>query len=323
MNDLIKFIFFIIAAIFFVSYIQENGPLLGNPGSFSLTGGSGTYSSAAYTRSYDNNNDGFISDTEYKQGELDRIEIEIADISKAVQDALDEQNRSIYHGMVTLGSSNTYTDNSRDEYITIEASSGNSAPIVISGWKLTSLISGTRVTIPKGVAVLEGNRPWQREQNVFLAPGERAIVNSRYAVGINTGFLENKCMGYIDRGYHFSPSISQSCPRLEDENLTLFGITPRAFHDVDAYDSCMDAIENTRWCERGTYSSTTPSICRTFIKKYSTYDGCLELHKTDSDFFGNTWRLFLNSSKDLWRGSREAITLTDDTGKVVDVLELY
>ncbi|MCR4274657.1 MAG: hypothetical protein NUW02_01225 [Candidatus Campbellbacteria bacterium] len=322
MNDLVKFLFFIIAAVFFISYVQETVPVLNNSSSYSFLGGTDSIeSSAAYTRSYDNNNDGVVSDAEYKQGELNRIEDEIAKIARAVQEALDEKNQSVYHGMITLSAGNTYTQNSRDEYLIIEASGANTAPIVISGWKLESLVSGTRVAIPKGVAVLEGNQPWKKEQNVFLAPGERAIINSRYAVGINTGFLENKCTGYLNRSYNFNPSMWQSCPLLEDEDLVSFGITPDAFDDEEEYDACMDGIENTGSCDRGTYASTTPSFCRAFIRTYSTYDGCLELHKTDSDFLGNTWRLFLGSSKTLWRERREAIALIDDTGKVVDILE--
>ncbi|QQR82218.1 hypothetical protein IPJ70_02965 [Candidatus Campbellbacteria bacterium] len=322
MNDFIKFIFFIVAAIFFVSYVQDSGPLLGNPGSFSLLGGT-NQGPAAYTRSYDSNNDGTISDAEYKQGELDRIAQELLSISQATQKALDEKNRSPYYGMVNLEYGNTYTDSSREEYVVVAASSNNPAPIVISGWKLESIISGTRVSIPQGVALLEGAYPQRHEQNVFLAPGERAIINSRYAVGINTGFLENKCTGYIDPRYTISPPLTRSCPSLKNENLSTFGITPSAFHNTDAYDTCMDGIESARSCERGSYASTTPSICKAFIKKYSTYDGCLELHKTDSDFFGDTWRLFLGSNKDVWRNEREAIALIDDSGKVVDILKLY
>lgn len=324
MDDVIKFIFFIVAAIFLVSYVQQNGPLLGGASSYTISGNPVPVErTAAYTRSYDHNNDGTISDTEYQQGELDRIEAEIAQISKAVQKALDEQNQSVYHGMITLRSGNTYATESRKEYLTIEAAQNNTAPIVISGWKLESLVSGIRVTIPKGVAVLEASHPSRGEQNIFLAPGERAIVNSRYAVGINTSFLENKCAGYVDRTYHFSPSVSQSCPRLKNEDLASFGITPDAFSKPNQYDACMNDIERTGQCQKGTYGSTTPSFCRTFIKKYSTYDGCLELHRTDSDFFGKTWRIFLNSSKEIWRNKREAIILIDDAGKVVDVLKLY
>lgn len=318
MLDVIKFVFFIVAAIFFVSYVQENSSILNSPPSYSVSGNGGT---AAYTRSYDSNADGTITDTEYQQGELDRIENEIAQIAEAVQKALDEQNRSIYYEKITLGRGNVYTKDSRVEFLVIGADHNNTAPVVISGWKLESLISGTRVTIPKGVAILEGDRPWRNERSVFLAPGERAIVNSHYAVGINTGFLENKCAGYLDNTYHFTPGISRQCPKLEDEDLTSFGITPREFDEVEDYDACMDAIEDTKRCERGSYNSDVPRFCRTFINEYSTYDGCVELHKTDADFLGKTWRLFLGSSKDLWRGEREAIALIDDAGKVVDVLE--
>lgn len=318
MLDVIKFVFFIVAAIFFVSYVQENSSILNSTSSYGVSGNGGT---AAYTRSYDSNADGTITDTEYRQGELDRIQNEVTQIAKAVQKALDEQNRSVYYDKITLGYGNVYTENSREEFITIEANYSNTAPIVISGWKLESLLSGTRVTVPKGVAILEGDRPWRNERSVFLAAGEKAIVNSRYAVGINTGFLENKCAGYLDRKYHFTPSISQSCPRLEDEDLASFGIAPREFDEVEDYEACMDAIESTFRCERGSYDSDVPRTCRTFINEYSTYDGCVELHKTDADFLGKTWRLFLGSSKDLWRSQREAIALIDDVGKVVDVLE--
>lgn len=317
MRDIAKILFFIVAGIFFISYVQDAG--IGNASKVRTSRSNGD--SSTYIRSSDTNNDGAVTEDERRAAELSRIAREITELEKRVVQAREEQNRSPYHGMVVLRQGNTRADDSRKEYVVLEASRTNDSPVVITGWTLESLVSGKRETIPDGVAFLEGNRPWQRAQNVFLAPGERAIVNSRYAVGINTGFLENKCSGYLETTYDFTPSIPLRCPALEDTARARSLFPPSAFDDPDDYDECWDAIERTRTCRRGTYDSDTPRQCRLFIREYTTYDGCVELHKTDEDFLGNQWRLFLGSRKELWRNTREAIALLDHNGLVVDILE--
>jgi hypothetical protein len=317
MRDFVKIIFFIIAGIFFVSYVQDAG--IGNTSQTRFS--NNIENSYSYIRSVDSNSDGVITEEERRDAELSRISREIAEIEKQVSKLREEQNRSPYYGKIMLRQGDLRTDDPRKEYVIIEASFSNNTPVVITGWTLASLVTGKHEIIPGGIALLEGIHTWKRAQNVFLAPGEQAIISSRSPVGINIGFLENKCSGFLETTYNFTPSIFLHCPALKDTDQAKMLFHPLKFKDPDDYDKCWDAIEQTRMCQKGTYTKDTPKQCKTFIREYSTYEGCVNLHKTDEDFFGNQWRLFLGSRKELWRNTRETIVLLDHNGLVVDILE--
>jgi hypothetical protein len=326
MKDFAKIIFIVVGGIFFISYVQDAG--LGNSGGFDFSKSNATYSPspASYARTYDTNGDGTIDAQEYQQGEVDRIAREVSGLEQLVAKAQQEQNRSPYYGKITLRNGNTRTEDVHDEYITLQASGNNTGPIIISGWVLKSLVSDKAVAISRGVPVLDASRPWLGEKDAYLLPGEKAIVNTGYAIGINTGFMENKCTGYLDDRYDLSPSIRRDCPQLEDESLVTQLFPPQSFDDLDNYDACINAIERVPQCSKPSsalHGDSELAACREFITKYATYDGCVLLHKTDVDFLTGPWRLFLEVRKEMWRKEREAIELLDLNGKVVDVLEYH
>ncbi len=72
------------------------------------------------------------------------------------------------------------------------------------------------------------------------------------------------------------------------------------------------------------------SSCFSFIDNYLTYNGCVASHQYDTNFWGNTWRIFLNrpdithghtNTRDygeLWKQTREGIKLLDQNGLTVD-----
>jgi hypothetical protein len=317
MLTFIKIIFIVIAGIFLVSFLQE--------GDFSLVGSDHTTTNgpadrAAYTRSYDDNNDGTISDSEYRDGEIERIQAEADRLEEEVALALEEENRSPYRDMVEISTSGADATDRNDEYVTIEAASDNPRPIDITGWHLKSLVTGRDARIPKGVRFLQGNRPWLSQTDIYLVAGDTAYVTTGGAAGIGTSFLTNECIGYLDRNDRFTPSLSQSCPQLEDEDLERFDLSFDDFRDEDDYDACMDAIEDVGTCERAVPDRDLTRQCRDFMSSYSNYDGCVKLHKSDTDFLGDEWHIFLNLSRnDLWREEREAIALLDENGLIVDV----
>ncbi len=320
--SLIKVLFIVIAGIFVVSYLNdaqflEDFTLVGEPYAPYDTPADRT----AYTRSYDTNNDGSVSASEYKSGELDRINDEVSFLEREVTKALESAHRSPYRGMVELDASGVYAEKRNEEYMTLSATYDNARPIDITGWRLKSLISGRNAKIPEGVRVLSSNRPWFANDDILLAPGDRAYVTTGGAAGISTSFLTNMCTGYFDYTYRFTPSLSTSCPRLEDEDLDRFDLAFDDFDKEKEFDACMDAIESVSSCERGVPDRGLTSECRNFISDYGNYDGCVKLHKDDADFLGTEWRIFLNSSyDDLWRDEREAIALMDQNGLIVDVV---
>ncbi len=319
MLSFIKVIFFVVAGIFLVSYLQETDFSVSS-GSSNTYDSSGTTERAAYTRSYDRNNDGAVSDSEYQKGELARIEDEIELLEEEVALALEDANASPFRDKVSLRGGNIYAEGD-EEYVTLYASIGDNETINITGWKLKSLLTKRSVTLGEGVQYLTSGRPWFGEDDIYLADGDTAYVSTGGAAAIRTSFLTNKCTGYLDTNYRFTPSLPRDCPLLRDEDLDSFDLSFNDFRREREYDECMDAIENVYMCERGTTNHDLTDDCRDFIRNYSTYDGCVKLHKNDPDYLGDEWHIFLNASRDdLWRSEREAIGLYDRNGKVVDVI---
>lgn len=318
MSSTLKIIFFVIAGIFIVSYLNEN-PITASPRNGGISGD--TEISGSYLRSYDKNGDGSVDAEEYRLGELARITEELEILTENMEDALREENMSPYAEFVSITNSNFYADRSDEEYITIHASSRLPSPVRITGWKLKSLVSDRTKTLPKGASYYAPSRLRRVENDIFLAPNERAVVISGDGDNFDTSFLINACTGYLAEEYDFTPSVPLSCPRLSNENLAQFRISPQDFDDADDYDDCIEAIEDVPMCREGSPSSRVPGRCRIFIEDYSDYDGCYSLHQYDTDFLGNEWRIFLNSGSDLWRAEREAVALLDENGKVVDIVE--
>lgn len=319
MLSVIKVLFFFIAGIFIVSYMSS--------GEFDLTSDTpnddtaGLSEREVYSRSYDDNNDGIVSDAEYRRGELRRIEDEVVMIQDEVDEAIDAKNRSPYYEMVTLSSGSATAERRNEEYLTIDVDSDVASLVDVTGWSVKSLVSGRGGKIGKGVATLDEDRPWYGETDILLAAGDGAIITTGGAAGIRTSFLTNECMGYFDYD-RFTPGISSSCPLLENEDLEHFDLTYNDFRHERDYDACIEAIEDVGSCEIVRVPDRDlEDACRDFIRDYSNYEGCVELHKDDEDFYGNEWRIFLNSTRnDIWREEREAIGLFDRDGKIVDVV---
>ena len=319
MLDIIKVLFFVVAGIFIVSILNQNPLISTDGGTHSISGD--TQLERSYERSYDKDGNGIVDSEEYRLGELARVTEELEILTDNLEEALREENKSPHAEYISLTNGNLYEDTADAEYITIHASSRLPSPVRITGWKLKSLVSDRVKTIPKGASYYTPSRLRRSVKDIFLAPNERAVVVSGDGDDFDISFLTNTCTGYLTESYDFIPSLSRSCPRLRDENLALFRITPQDFSDVDDYDECIDAIKDVPMCTEGDTPSGLPSRCRAFIEDYSDYGGCYDLHYVDSDFLGSEWRIFLQSGSDLWRSESEAVALVDENGKIVDVIE--
>ncbi len=317
MGDLAKILFFFIAIIFIGSILNDADISFGNNG----YSGDGPAPRDTYLRSYDRDGNGVVSDSEYTQGESKRIEQEILDVQVAVVKALREEIRSPYADYIQLRSGNMRTDDRYQEYVTLRASDDLPSPIDITGWKLQSLVTGRGERIGRGVVLLDPTRPWRFEKDIFLAPGEKAIITSGSPVGINTSFTINSCTGYLEERRNFHPSLPRQCPLLEDENLSEFGLAFNDFDEEEEYDECIDAIERIGSCEISSGDNGLVSECRRFIREYANYEGCYELHANDRDFIKSEWRIFLGAGEELWREEREAVALYDNNNLVVGVIE--
>ena len=199
----------------------------------------------------------------------------------------------------------------RREYVEISVAQNTSVPVNLSEWRLASEASGNATLIPKGTEIpISGTI--NAIQDIVLSPGKRAIIISGQSP-IGASFRENKCIGYFSSFQSFYPSLPQNCPAPSDELAAFYG--PNYIRDP----SCIDYVNRISRCQ----VTLSPPVglsgsCQAFLVKYFNYNGCVDAHRNDTDFLGDTWRIYLGRSTPMWRVNHEIVKLLDVNGKTVD-----
>ncbi|KND50121.1 MAG: hypothetical protein AB203_04000 [Parcubacteria bacterium C7867-008] len=306
---------------FFVVWIASGGP--NHPISFA-----GPYITPITTVGTVQEGYGDINDfnTAGARSDLFSIQNSIFNLKKDVRDAKLFGEASPYKGMVTISwGSNVGATDPDDEYITIKAGYNAEPNINISGWQLVAVSNDRTATIPFGQELL--SKTSNATAPIILHPNDSAIiVTGESPVGVS--FRENQCVGYYTQNKSFSPSLSQSCPDPQDDF--------EQFYSGNEYKDggCEEFISNVDRCsvpnEGGKRLS---SSCYRFIDTYLNYQGCLNTHRGDQRFWGNSWRIYLGRGSltknhdesrkygELWKSSKEAIKLLDQNGKTVDLYQ--
>lgn len=195
------------------------------------------------------------------------------------------------------------TDPAR-EYVEIRAAKSNEFPINISGWTLEGK-EKLRLKIPQAAALFKSGQI-NFKSDVILGSGEKAIVaTSRSPVG--ESFKVNKCSRYLSQAQSFWPSFSQSCPSPKNESWP-----------ADISDKCFDYIETLPNCKTNfTHPISLDNQCIMEINKKINYNGCVEAHKSDEDFYKGEWRVYLGREQELWKKSYETIVLRNSVGSII------
>lgn len=206
--------------------------------------------------------------------------------------------------------SNASSTDPKTEYIEISVAQNAAAAVKITGWSLLSGATSRSEVIPKGTT-LPVSGVVNANEDIILQPGDRAyIISGESPVGAS--FRENKCIGYFGSFQKFTPSLPLSCPSASDELSTYYG-TPY-IHDP----ACIDYTNSLSRCQAAVSRTTKlTSTCEDFVTSHFNYNGCLQYHRGDSDFAGNTWRIYLGRKTSMWRSRYEVVELLDDRGKTV------
>ncbi len=246
---------------------------------------------------------------------------------------------SIYKGDVRLERGNASGEtNPNQEYIVIR--NNGTKTVNLSGWSLKNG-GDERLYLASNGQYVAGRARWAvipNGQMIFtdkssnltainLLPRERAVINtgriaSEIPIKITTSFKSSICTGYLDYlpGYVFVPSLSGYCPSpAKEPGINLLN------------DDCYKIVSNLGSCHTPKFEITQdgitlmdgrrdiPTQCQTFIKEHFNYYGCLKYHSSDQNFFGQEWRIFLNTTE-MWGKDRESINLYDSGGHLVDRL---
>ena len=220
---------------------------------------------------------------------------------------------SSYRGIVVLNHyvSGANSSDPGNEYVEIAVAQNAGTPVDISGWTLASDATGNMSVIPKGTEMpISGTI--NAGQDIMIAPGNRAlIISGRSPIGAS--FRENKCIGYFSNFQKFSPTLPQNCPVPSDELASFYGFG--YIRDV----FCIDYVKALPRCQIAlTPPVNATGVCQNFLVTYLNYNGCISAHRNDTDFKGNTWRVYLGRTSPMWRTKYELVKLLDTNGKTVD-----
>ena len=220
---------------------------------------------------------------------------------------------SPYRGVVRMNRyvSGAGSSDPKNEYVELYVAQDAGAPVNLSGWTLSSDATGSSAVIPKGTEIPISGIV-NAAQDIIIIPGKRAIIASGSSP-IGASFRENKCIGYFSTFQQFYPSLPQNCPTPSDELSTYYGAG--YIRDV----ACIEYVNKLSRCQ----VALSPPVgatgaCQNFMIQYLNYNGCVGTHQNDSNFKGDTWRIYLGRTTPMWRTKYEIVKLLDASGKTVD-----
>ncbi|MDO8231850.1 MAG: hypothetical protein Q7T37_01435 [bacterium] len=224
-----------------------------------------------------------------------------------------DSSSSLYRSILSIGHyvSSPGSEKPENEYVEVSVNQNAEVPVKLTGWTLTSGATGNSTIIPKGTE-LPTSGVINEAQDIILTPGQRAVILSGRSP-IGASFRENKCIGYFSSFQDFYPSLPQNCPTPSEELAMFYG----GGYIRDA--ACIDYVDTLGRCQAALTPPVTASgACQSFIVKYLNYNGCVEAHRDDPDFAGDTWRVYLGRTSSMWRTRHEIVKLIDAQGKTVD-----
>lgn len=62
--------------------------------------------------------------------------------------------------------------------------------------------------------------------------------------------------------------------------------------------------------------------CNEMAEGYPDYNSCVNNHRSDADFFVNTWRIYLGSDQSLWQNDFQVLRIYNQQGKLIALFPL-
>lgn len=243
--------------------------------------------------------------------DINSISQQVDELSQSVAEYVENQNASVYKDRVKIRS--VRNPESFREYVSLSTNLDPGEQVLITGWKLRSLVTGSEIII--GGASNNGIVGLREEKPIILSRNARVTI-SQDRSPIGTSFRVNKCSGYLEQKKNFFPALSTfACPApIEDAP----GLS-RAFDN-----DCLDYIEGLPVCEEPRerdIPKDLSSACENYIKTEINYESCIIDHRNDIDFHLPEWRVYAGRPRILWLEKRDKIQLTDNFGRVVDTID--
>lgn len=241
-------------------------------------------------------------------------------------------NSSLYGANVRLNLGNIRSVSyPEDQYIYISNRGWRAGPVYVGGWtlengSLSSTKNKKKVILP--ISAIEYYNPYSSSGNVkvplVLNPGESLVISvgerpAGRKLPLAPNFKENICMGYLENlsGLDFEPRLGIRCPseldfvdkdKVRDECYSLVRRLPRCT-EPKVVNDCVNS-----YCE-------VPVSCRRLVEDIFGYENCFNKRKNQEYFLGDTWRVYLGYSSNIFRKSNGYLALYDNQGLLVDRIE--
>lgn len=211
---------------------------------------------------------------------------------KSIPEGFTLEQLSPHFGKIKLTSVSSGSSRSESKITLSGSKIGAEEAIDVTGW----LIKGKRSSqyIPKAVNDY-GPLGTTLESDIVLRKNETVnIYSNESAIGVN--FRLNKCTGYLNNNIKFTPTLPNSCPKLDLSEVANFS------------DECYNYVRTIGRCKLPKTNVQLPQNdygCRPFLDKVN-YKGCYDAHRADQDFLSKEWRV--------WTGYKFLVAEVDQVG---------
>ncbi len=205
---------------------------------------------------------------------------------------------------LTISQGTARTREPNKEYVDISYSSSAQNPVNVSDWTISNS-RGEDYRLGRATN-LPGVSDTQNIDSILLQKGTVLhIVTGQSPLGIS--FRANRCTGYFRQFHSFTPPLSGSCP------------APNREPGQDSFsDTCYQYFRSLSSCIiPRNLPLNLDNECRDYIAKTVNYNGCLQNHRYDQDFYSKEWWIYLNRPTQIWSDVRDSIILRDESGNAV------
>lgn len=215
---------------------------------------------------------------------------------------------SSYYDKVRLENvTRSYNDYASQVQFTVRTDYSLENEVDVTGWKIKGN-RGAEVFIPQAIADY-GVQGFSQASNILLKKGDYLVVYSGKSAN-NQNFRLNKCMGYLNNSYTFSPSLPNSCPSIDRNKIVSFSGRCQSF--IYSLGTCREPSSN----ERNQFTSPEDTSCASFLNTLN-YGGCYSTYRYQTDFFSNEWRAWVNQQLPFDK-EHDRVLLYDRGGLLVD-----
>lgn len=182
------------------------------------------------------------------------------------------------------------------------------APINITGWKIKS--NRSEFIMPQAVEIYQPSGA-QTEKDIVLSTNNYVNIYSNTSAN-GKNFRINKCLGYLENYYNFTPALSQNCPAVYRTRYEVTHLSGQCQTYLFSLGGCkpVDVLfyNSLRGNDEG-------NACRAFLNTVGTYGNCFEKYGQDKDFLANEWKIWVNIN--ILDSQHDRVNLLDNNGLLV------